>query len=376
MLITSNFQQALCQNNPRYLSTEIPNSNKLFNIEKLEKILQQQEALDHTMLLTISDIQRYNSKINSNLILHALENGVSLKVSDVHLFDDDLENLRQEFVELTNHHCQINCYLTPCSAQCFHPHFDDHDVVIIQCQGSKQWTVESKPSVKFPVKPKSIKKDKYQFSDSIHLSMDEGDCLYIPFGHVHQAQTDNAYSLHLTIGIHKIRSIDYLIKLLQQQSESAKYSVLRKPVCSSTPSQLTDLINCLQSLIQDEINEDSLLLHSNNWKQEMLNNFRTESYKPQIQSLFAVMRYDPEHCSNLQIRRSQFLEIVYHENQVILKGAKSQISIPLVHWPTFSKIFECTDWIFYKDVINPASFMIHNNLLERLIISGFVECQN
>ena len=376
MQITQNLRQALYQENVKHLPSDMPIDKDIFCLEKLEKILQSQDALNSTTLAKIDSKGSFNSKLNPSIILHALEQGVSLVVDGIHAFDDDLEELRQEFIKTTQCPCNINCYLTPLSAQCFNPHYDDHEVVIIQCQGSKSWSVESQPSLKNPTQPKSISKNDYEFIDGIEINLNPGDFLYIPFGHIHQAQTNNSFSLHLTVGIHKMRGIDYIIKLLQDQSESEAYALLREPIKTYESSQLLDLANCMQELISQQFTDESLSLHLSQWKQEFMNQLSDDTYKPQIQSLLNVMLYDPNKSSNIRLRGIQYPEVKQTHNIVILKKHKRQVSIPIEHWPIFSKLFNDAKWIRFGDLINGKSFMIYNHLLEKLILNGFVECLN
>lgn len=376
MQINQNLRQALYQENVKHLPSDMQISKDIFCLEKLEKILQSQDALNSTTLAKIDSKGSFNSKLNPNIILHALEQGVSLVVDGIHAFDDDLEELRQEFIKTTQCPCNINCYLTPLSAQCFNPHYDDHEVVIIQCQGSKSWSVESQPSLKNPTQPKSISKNDYEFIDGIEINLNPGDFLYIPFGHIHQAQTNNSFSLHLTVGIHKMRGIDYIIKLLQDQSESEAYALLREPIKTYESSQLLDLANCMQELISQQFTDESLSLHLSQWKREFMNQLSDDTYKPQIQSLLNVMLYDPKKCSNIRLRGMQYLEVKQTHNIVILKKHKRQVSIPIEHWPIFSKLFNDAKWIRFGDLINGKNFMIYNHLLEKLILNGFVECLN
>src|SRR3546814_13229619 len=43
-------------------------------------------------------------------------------------------------VEL-NFETQVNAYITPPGSQGFLPHYDDHDVIILQIQGSQRWHI-------------------------------------------------------------------------------------------------------------------------------------------------------------------------------------------------------------------------------------------
>ncbi len=376
MQITKNLRQALYKKNVKHLPSEMQKSNNIFCLEKLEKILQSQEALNSTTLAKVGSKGSFNSELNPNIILHALEKGVSLVVDGIHAFDDDLEKLRQEFIKTTQCPCNINCYLTPLSAQCFNPHYDDHEVVIIQCQGSKSWSVESRPSLNNPTQPKSISRNDYEFIDGTEINLNPGDFLYIPFGHIHQAQTENSFSLHLTVGIHKMRNIEYIIKLLQDQSENETYALLREPIKTYKSNQLLDLVNCMQELISQQCTEESLSLHLSQWNREFMNKLSEDNYKPQIQSLLNVMLYDPQKCSNIRLRGIPYLEVRQTNNIVILKKHIREVSIPSKHWPIFAKLFNDESWIRFGDLINGKNFMIYNHLLEKLILNGFVECLN
>ena len=173
-----------------------------------------------------------------------------------------------------------------------------------------------------------------------------------------------------------MRSLDYLIKLLQDQSQSENYALLREPIKSHEPSQLLDLAKCMQELISQQLIEESLSVHLSQWHREFMNQLSDDNYKPQIESLLNVMLYDPKKCSNLKIRGIQYVEVRQTHNIVILKKYSRQVSIPSEHWTIFSKLFNGANWIKFSDLINGKNFMIYNNLLEKLILNGFVECLN
>eukprot|EP01052_Picozoa_sp_SAG31_P050567 SAG31_NODE_11598_length_1014_cov_1.855738_2_plen_97_part_00 len=41
----------------------------------------------------------------------------------------------------------VNVYVTPVSSQAFHPHTDPQDVLVLQLEGAKHWTVFHRPIV-------------------------------------------------------------------------------------------------------------------------------------------------------------------------------------------------------------------------------------
>src|ERR1043165_434116 len=95
---------------------------------------------------------------------------------------------------------QANVYLTPREAQGFRPHWDNHDVFILQFEGSKHWSVYDRLS------PPPTKKQLFDgawtpVEPSLSVTLCPGDVLYIPKGYVHEAHTTDHLSGHVTLGI-------------------------------------------------------------------------------------------------------------------------------------------------------------------------------
>ncbi len=105
-------------------------------------------------------------------------------------------------VEL-NFETQVNAYLTPPKSQGFLPHYDDHDVMILQIQGSKIWHIYDASS---DVAPRDLRlREPFVGGDlpaPTDLCLEAGDVLYLPRGRVHAAEATSEPSIHLTFGIH------------------------------------------------------------------------------------------------------------------------------------------------------------------------------
>lgn len=97
---------------------------------------------------------------------------------------------------------QVNGYVTPPESQGFVPHYDHHDVLILQIQGSKVWHLYGDA----PVPPHEMQQRKVVAGTDLppptDLRMDAGDTLYLPRGQIHAAETHSEPSVHLTVGIH------------------------------------------------------------------------------------------------------------------------------------------------------------------------------
>ena len=111
-----------------------------------------------------------------------------------------------------------NMYLTPHRSQAFPPHYDNHDVFIIQIQGSKHWrlyeSLESFPSAR---QVRQIKRDALPPLVK-ELTLNPGQVLYIPRGAYHEALTSDSFSLHLTIGVFPDTWADLASRLIEKQA--------------------------------------------------------------------------------------------------------------------------------------------------------------
>jgi cupin superfamily protein len=105
-------------------------------------------------------------------------------------------------VEL-NFPVQVNAYITPPATKGLVPHYDDHDILILQIHGSKTWHLYHGPDVP----PHELRRDDRRIAiDGLplltDLCLEVGDVLYLPPGQVHAAETNSEPSAHLTVGIH------------------------------------------------------------------------------------------------------------------------------------------------------------------------------
>jgi ribosomal protein L16 Arg81 hydroxylase len=122
-------------------------------------------------------------------------------------------------VEL-NFPTQVNAYITPSQSSGLVPHYDDHDVLVLQIQGSKSWHLyvgADRPA-------REIQRDTEKaiafesLPASTDLLLNAGDVLYVPRGRVHAAETHAEASIHLTVGIHSPTVLMLALGALYSQS--------------------------------------------------------------------------------------------------------------------------------------------------------------
>src|ERR1700687_108098 len=97
-----------------------------------------------------------------------------------------------------------NAYLTPADSQGFDTHYDNHCALILQLDGSKNWTVFP-PLDDMPVArcERPIRREDLQ-SPILVAKLMAGDVLYLPRGFPHCASTAGDPSLHVTLSLRPV----------------------------------------------------------------------------------------------------------------------------------------------------------------------------
>jgi ribosomal protein L16 Arg81 hydroxylase len=130
--------------------------------------------------------------------------GYTLVLDGVEQYLRTVGTLARSLEVALNFPVQVNAYVTPPLSSGLIPHYDDHDVLILQIQGTKTWHLY----VGADRPPREIQRDKDKAVDlaslpaPTDLRLAAGDVLYVPRGRVHAAEADAEPSIHLTVGIH------------------------------------------------------------------------------------------------------------------------------------------------------------------------------
>jgi len=152
-------------------------------------------------------------------VYEAYDNGYTFIVENAHARSTPIAALCHNLEAALDFGVHANLYVTPRGAQGFEPHFDTHDVFVLQLAGSKAWRVyESAETLPMPDNDRRVSSDEIG-SPLGEFELERGDLLYIPRGAVHQAMTTDASSVHLTVGIHVRRWADLLCDAIMAAAE-------------------------------------------------------------------------------------------------------------------------------------------------------------
>lgn len=95
---------------------------------------------------------------------------------------------------------QTNIYMTPGGNQGFNPHYDAHDVLVLQISGTKEWRIFGTP-VELPLGDQRFERGMDVGEEVDRFVLEPGDTVYIPRGMAHDAVATDETSLHITTGL-------------------------------------------------------------------------------------------------------------------------------------------------------------------------------
>lgn len=146
--------------------------------------------------------------------------GYTIVLESIHRYVRAVALLLQSIEVELNFATQVNAYITPPESQGFVPHYDEHDVLILQIRGSKIWYVYDGADMA----PHQMVRQEPVATSALppptDLRLEVGDVLYLPRGRVHAAQATSELSVHLTLGL----QAPTLLMLVSRALESLGYT--------------------------------------------------------------------------------------------------------------------------------------------------------
>ncbi|MDQ4129778.1 MAG: cupin domain-containing protein, partial [Actinomycetota bacterium] len=101
-------------------------------------------------------------------------------------------------------------------------HHDTHDVFVLQGAGRKLWRIYE-PVLELPLKSQRWSSELGDPGEpATELLLDAGDTLYLPRGWPHEAESLDADSLHLTIGLHPYTRLEALRAALESCADDVE----------------------------------------------------------------------------------------------------------------------------------------------------------
>ena len=143
-----------------------------------------------------------HGRVSSVAIAEHYMRGATIILPHLHDSMANLGEFCRSLEEVFSCHVQTNIYLTPSGHQGFAPHYDNHDVFVMQISGAKAWRLYDVP-VEIPYRGENFELNRHQPGEVTRtFTLNPGDCVYIPRGLMHDAENvGDEPSLHITVGL-------------------------------------------------------------------------------------------------------------------------------------------------------------------------------
>jgi bifunctional lysine-specific demethylase and histidyl-hydroxylase NO66 len=192
-------------------------------------------------------------------VLAAMADGATLVLQGLHRNWPPLVEFGSRLAGELGHPVQINAYITPPQNQGFAPHYDVHDVFVLQVAGRKWWTIHD-PVIVSPLDNQPWENARAAVAaratepPRIDTVLEPGDALYLPRGTIHSAVAQGETSIHLTVGVHPISRYQLVRHLLElTQDDPALRASLPMGVDLGDPAVLADELAATVAALHDRL---------------------------------------------------------------------------------------------------------------------------
>lgn len=199
--------------------------------------------------------------VDNGVIWEAYGSGSSIVINNVQKAHAGVRTLCERLAFALSHRVWANGYISPPESAAFPTHYDDHDVIVVQLVGRKDWELYERPpcvpSFPNPRVAPAVAPEKLEASPSARMELERGSAMYVPRGTPHSVRTTNSQSFHLTIGLEAVTQADALraaVNILELMDPD-----LRRPVGLDILQQVdatVDLVAAMQTLATRCLNPD------------------------------------------------------------------------------------------------------------------------
>jgi ribosomal protein L16 Arg81 hydroxylase len=195
------------RNDPNYYSN-------LLSLEQFDAILSNLSVYSSRVRLVGNDRERtsspsthgnvYDRANGTEALFAGFRRGETIIVNSLH---EEWPPLRDMCRALSAKFCgafQVNVYLTPARSRGLRPHYDTHDVFVLQIHGTKKWQLFDE-AVHLPLGGQVHRGEFFTRNDATEIiNLRQGDMIYIPRGWGHVADALDEISVHLTVGAYPL----------------------------------------------------------------------------------------------------------------------------------------------------------------------------
>ncbi|MGZ3497571.1 MAG: cupin domain-containing protein [Vulcanimicrobiaceae bacterium] len=266
------------------------------------------------------DIQVIDGDRVSALFAH----GCSIVLDRVQTYSPNVRRLCHGLEAFFRHRVGANMYLTPPNSQGFAPHYDTHDTMLLQIEGSKRWRIY-RSGFELPLdddEKQRFKAVKPALGEPIlEIDVHAGDLLYLPRGFMHEGKAGDGFSMHLTLGLYSVKWFDVLKEALTEGGFNESF--LRRTIATTSSPNFTAAE--LQAILQSVFSEARLAAAAERLEREYIVD-RRNILTGQLQQLVTLPSLTSD--SSVAIRDDMFYEIAEDEKSATLSFSGKVLKLP------------------------------------------------
>ncbi len=151
--------------------------------------------------ITAADYAYESGFVDPVRVNQLFDDGATVILSGLHERLPNLARFSRALESVFSSRVQTNIYMTQAQSQGFRAHYDDHDVIVLQIAGTKEWRFYDTP-IELPLTSQAYDPGQVQVGEETdRFLLQPGDMLYVPRGLAHDAVATGEPSLHITTGL-------------------------------------------------------------------------------------------------------------------------------------------------------------------------------
>ena len=266
---------------------------------------------------------------------------------------------------------QANAYLTPTNAQGFRPHWDTHDVFVMQIFGRKRWVTYESP-LRLPLRGQKCNPDIDQPGPVLQeFELGPGDLVYLPRGLMHAAHSTDKFSLHVTLGLLGFTWADWLTECVAAAALEDVTLRQHLPIGFAGPDFPADQ---RQKLMREKL----LILEENLASQRVWEHFSNEvvsTNKPVFKDLLKN-RFEPFSVELESVVRRQLEVLTYvlpATGQCVMRFCGQELILPAGVQVVADYIANTNDGFKVQDLPDCLDSEGKLRLVKRLVVEGVLK---
>ncbi|MFN9810486.1 MAG: cupin domain-containing protein [Deltaproteobacteria bacterium] len=307
--------------------------NDLLSVKKLEHAITSQ-ALPRDMCFIANASRQVDASeytypdgiVDPSRLFQQFADGGTIVFNQLHTVLPDLAELCRSLEREISCRFQTNIYLSPNKAQGFPAHYDSHDVFVLQFHGVKHWVIYNTP-IELPFKGQPFRRDETPKGEvTMEFDLRPGDMLYLPRGMMHDAQTREGETAHITLGALTTSWTELLLEVVAKVAlTDVDFRRALPPGFAQTTHDRTEARAYMRSLLARLVERGALDQAMDHFADELVST-RRALLDGQLEQLLSLEDVTPEHTAgarpNLVYRYAQ------REGQVVVSCYGAEMRLP------------------------------------------------